>query len=501
MSTSLSIAHESQRRIIRQTGLLLFCSAGAMLAAVLTAMLAEEHPFAIAVVVVACFLLVMVWRQPVTGIVLLVFCAAWIEQFKPPKGIAGDLTDRIPFFTSLSDGVGLQGVYVTPAELAISAIIVIWLIKGIANRELRLPRSHLAGGMVVMVALVALAAVQGVARDADLKALLWEVRPWAYLAVTYILASQLVRTPRALQALMWAIVIGSGLKAFQGVARYWQTRNVFPRPDELLAHEEAVFFGIFMLLTCALWLFGQKGWLRRVATALLPLVVFANLANTRRTAWVILGLGLVGLLPIAWLRFPRRRQLLRSALIGLFVGSLLYVPIFWNSSGVLGQPVRAFRSSIQPSPRDRESNGYRALENANLGVNIRKSAPFGEGFGLPIKYGIPITDIRNRDSFISYVPHDGILYVWMRMGFPGAIAFFFLFGAALVSACRLARAGPNDLALFASLVVCALLAYIVMGYYDLGLFWFRIAIVMGCLLGALEAAWRMVPPATMVTAR
>ena len=30
----------------------------------------------------------------------------------------------------------------------------------------------------------------------------------------------------------------------------------------------------------------------------------------------------------------------------------------------------------------------------------------------------------------------------------------------------------------------------VQGYYDMGLYWFRIAAVMGCLLGALEAARR-----------
>jgi hypothetical protein len=33
--------------------------------------------------------------------------------------------------------------------------------------------------------------------------------------------------------------------------------------------------------------------------------------------------------------------------------------------------------------------------------------------------------------------------------------------------------------------------YVTQGFYDMGLYWFRIAIVMGCLMGALEAARRL----------
>ncbi|HLB75824.1 MAG TPA: hypothetical protein VJO72_02210, partial [Candidatus Dormibacteraeota bacterium] len=36
--------------------------------------------------------------------------------------------------------------------------------------------------------------------------------------------------------------------------------------------------------------------------------------------------------------------------------------------------------------------------------------------------------------------------------------------------------------------VCTLIAYLMEGYYDFGLWWFRVAILVGCVLGGLEAA-------------
>ncbi len=41
------------------------------------------------------------------------------------------------------------------------------------------------------------------------------------------------------------------------------------------------------------------------------------------------------------------------------------------------------------------------------------------------------------------------------------------------------------------LTVCAVVAYLVQGYNDMGFTWFRIALCMGVLLGTTEAALRL----------
>ena len=76
-----------------------------------------------------------------------------------------------------------------------------------------------------------------------------------------------------------------------------------PRPEAILGHEEAFFFGVFIILTCALWLYEIRGRMRVVATCLLPFVVIADMANARRTAWLIIAVSIVTLLVISFRTF------------------------------------------------------------------------------------------------------------------------------------------------------------------------------------------------------
>jgi hypothetical protein len=61
----------------------------------------------------------------------------------------------------------------------------------------------------------------------------------------------------------------------------------------------------------------------------------------------------------------------------------------------------------------------------------------------------------------------------------------------VVRGCALARAGDRELAVLGALSACAVVAYLVQGYNDMGFFWFRIALCFGTLLGAMEAAHRV----------
>ena len=137
------------------------------------------------------------------------------------------------------------------------------------------------------------------------------------------------------------------------------------------------------------------------------------------------------------------------------------------------------------------SNQYRQAEDANLVLNVQASNGIGKGFGVPIDYAIPITDLSNISSAIDFVPHNGVLYVWMRMGLLGEIAFFSMVGAMIMRACQLVKVADRELALLGTVVVCAIVGYVVQGYNDMGFFWFRIAVGLGVLLGAVEAALRL----------
>lgn len=89
---------------------------------------------------------------------------------------------------------------------------------------------------------------------------------------------------------------------------------------------------------------------------------------------------------------------------------------------------------------------------------------------------------------INFIPHNTIFYVWLRLGTLGAIALFWMVGSAVVAACRPARHRDRDLALIGTLAPCAIIGWLLQGWYDKGIVAFRIIVIVGCLLGAIEAA-------------
>jgi hypothetical protein len=434
------------------------------------------------------------WRWPATGVVTLLGAATVFEQFK--YAIAGTqldaFTDRVPLFASLQGGFRLSGFVMSPIDIAVGLMILVWLTRGLTNRSLRVPRTSLAACLGVLLALMLIALLRGLGLGGDqTRAALWEARPWIYLGATYLVSSQFMTSRRALNAVLWTFVLGSGFKAVQGVYIFFGTRNLAPPPDAILAHEESFFFGIFTMLALSLWVYRQRGWLRITATSLLPLVLLADLGNARRTAWLILGADLLVMAVLAYVALPQRRSVIRRFATVLLVVSIVYFPLEWNSTSTFAQPARAVRSAFAPSARDTLSNAYRQQEDTNLAAMIARYSPFGTGFGVQINYNVaPIVDISNVDSFIGYVPHNGVLYVWMRGGLPGELALWMFVAAALLLAIRATRARDPMVAVLGALVACATVAWVIQGYDDMGFYFFRIALAMGCLLGLLEAAMR-----------
>jgi len=450
---------------------------------------------------------ILLWKRPQLGPVVVVAAALTVEQFPYLVGTRnGAATDRIPLFMGLG-----KGAHVTPADLLLLMLLVIWLLKRGTSATRPLPRSPVRTAIVAVLVAVAVGVAVGLAHHGSLRIALMEVRPYVYLATTFLLASVLLTTHAAMRALLWTFVLCSGFKAAQGLVIFMSARHLDPRPEAVLGHEEAFFFGLFVFLTLGLWLFQIKGALRTTATALLPIVIAGDLVNSRRTAWLILAVGIVALVAIGFACLPSRRSFLKRLVVVLALVTAVYLPAYWNHTGGLAGPAEAIHSFIKADPRDAASDLYRVQEDANLKLNIREGAPFGKGFGVPIDYALPIVNISTIDPLIAYIPHNGVLYVFMRMGVLGAVAFWSLLGAGIVGGCRLARCRDRELALIGALLVCGLLAYAVEGYNDQGFFFYRIAFVVGTLLGLGEAARRLcastiddqepraIPPATTET--
>jgi hypothetical protein len=444
--------------------------------------------------VVAVALVIAVWRRPELSPIVLLVGALTIEQFPFPAALPGatttgvtpsDYTDRLPLF----HGVG--GVHLSPADLLVLTLVVIWLLKRGTSATASVPRSPLTWAVGALLLAVGVGVIVGQAHHGELRTAFTEVRPYFYLAAAYLVATVFVTRLEILRLAMWALVLCSGFKATQAVYSFLSVRNQFPRPDFVVGHEEALFFALFIILTISLWLFEVPGRLRTTATFLLPLVLVADLVNSRRAAWLILGGALIALTGITLAAVPARRHYLTRFLAVLTVIGAFYFPAYWNHSGALAGPARAVKSAVSPNMRDESSDVYRIEENQNLKLNIRQGGVLGKGFGLPIDYALPIDDISSIDPMIRFVPHNGVLYIFMRMGLLGTMAFWSLLAIGIITGCRLVRSGNREVALFGALLACALVGYALEGSYDKGFFMYRIAFAIGTLLGLGEAARRL----------
>lgn len=430
------------------------------------------------------------WRSQPAPVVAFLLGACLIDRYPDPR--AGAVLAHLPFWRS----VGNTHVY--PFEVLLAMAILAWVGRDAVRRRLALPRSRLAAGMWVLAGVGLLGWVHGLLSGGDFTISLEELRPWLYLAAVYLLASRLVSSPRTLEVMLWTLVLAIGLRAVYGVYRWQALSSLHPPPETILEHDDTVFFTLYVLLTLSLWALGHRGWLRRVATLLLPFVVLSDLANDRRTAWLLLPACLLLLVVVAWVRRPDRRP--RTALI-LAISVVVagtYVLAFRDSTGLLGAPAHALWSAFRPDPRDLASDNYRTEELQNLSIDIHQVPLTGLGFGIRYGTPIPMVDVSTTiDPLIFYIPHDTVLWVWLRMGVLGMGAFWWVVAAAVVAAARLVRDGDARLALFGTVVLSAMICYLGQGWLDQGLASLRIAALMGCLLGAMEAAATMAPAETL----
>lgn len=444
------------------------------------------HPMAVTLLPLG-LLPFLFWRLEGSVPVFFVAASALIERFG--NGLADATTEHVPLFTSLSDGAGVAGIYLLPLEVALAiAGVAIWLRSETRTSHRALLASRLAIAVVLLAAVIIGAELHGLAVGGDFKASLWEARPWFYIALLFVICSRSTPSVATLTAVLWAMIVASGLKGFQGTVRFIGNLDLNPRPESLLEHDESFFLSVYLALTAGLWMFGVRGRLRTVATALLPFVIVAALGNGRRVIWLILGVQAVVLLAIGWVARPQKRRVILAFAVLLMVTTAVYLPVFWNGEGAFAQPARSVRSAFSPDPRDDASNVYRQIENANLGIAIKQSVASGVGFGLPIENVIPNAEIASIDPSIAYIPHNGILYLWMRTGTLGALAFWLFVGSVIVRGCVLARKTKEPIiAVLGSAAVMMVIAYVIQGWYDMGLTSLRIAVYVGALAGCVEA--------------
>ena len=380
---------------------------------------------------------------------------------------------------------GISGSVVSPLELLLLFSLGAWLVAGMVRRHLEFRGGRLRWHVTLFVAALLLGLVRGAAAGGSSYVALWEVRFLFYIPVCYFLAANTIRSRKELRLLTAIILLATATYGIEGAYRKLvliDTGRMSQQIDNAWGHDSAVFLSNMILLVLAQRVFGGTAWQRRLGPLLLPIVAFVLLASQRRAANVTL---LVSLAVFFFVFLIVHRRAFFQIAVPLVLAGAIYFPLFWNNTGILGQPARAVRSMITPDVRDEASNYYREVEKINVRATILANPLLGVGFGREFLFVIPLADLSFW-QFWRYEPHNNILWIWLKTGAPGFAVFWALIGSAIVSAAHFAKAlrGPDERS-FALFSLGVVISSMVFCWVDTGLTFPRFAVVLGTTLGTL----------------
>lgn len=484
-SSSLSVASlrakERRRLLSIVIAFTLFAITASLLLITLSGIIPKlSATLSISIVILPAFL-VWLWQRPVRGLYVLAALAVIQEEVPPTVSFPDDIGQYFPFFEDIATWTHIKGISFSVAELYMLLIALIWLLKGIGERSLHFDKGTLMRPMSLYMAMVVFAETHGIMSGGDFRVSLWEIRSQIYMFVAYILACNLMRTRKQINAFIWILLLGTGLKGIQGTFRYLVTlhRNL-NGIEALFPHEQSFFYNAYLTLVPLLFLYNGSRRMKRIALWLLPFVLIASLANQRRAAIMAIAVGMAGLLLLTFITHPPRRRLIAGLLIVLAVVLPPYYILYSGKSGLIAEPARAIASAFHPDTRDAGSNQYRVNEDKDILATMKSSPIIGYGFGKPMFTPYTLPDISMYYVWWNIMPHDSILWIWMRLGTIGYLLFWFMIGSAVVQItrliCRLTDLFLKGLAVFIPLLI---IQQIIFSYLDLQWTNYRNLIFMG----------------------
>ena len=450
----------------------------------------SDEPGYIGAVIGVLLVLPLIWNRPALGLYITIGGAFVFETF--PLGFPDSITDDSAFFQTLRAVGGPRFLIFSGFEIIAVFTLVAVALRRISEKKIPLETGPLFAAISFYIAMVMFGFLNGVMRGGDVEAALWEIRTQVYLFVAYLIAVNTITNRKQLPIIFWVIIGSVALKGLIGSWRFLITldgklggiTSIARTSNSVMAHEESYLFALFFCFILILYLFRSHRGQLLVAILVMAPVVLAFLINQRRAGNLALMLGVAFILVMAFfLLRPQRKQLLIGCLL-IAVITPIYFAATWNSKSIIAEPTRAVRSLVFPEGRDTTSNLSREIEALDLKYNIQGSPIIGRGYGRSIIFFIPIPAQNYDFYFWDIVPHNTILWVWMRLGVVGFSAFWFMSGRGIVHALLVAKnARDKYIQSTAIFGVISMLTWLLMATFDMGLVDFREMILVGAMMG------------------
>ncbi len=340
-----------------------------------------------------------------------------------------------PFFKNMSSRESLMFVndqlILSPLEVLGMVTILAWFLRRLVDPTWTFRRGRLFWPLIVFSGFVLFGVLRGRSTGGDTRVAIFEFRPLLYMILVYFLVTNLLERRRQYQAVLLLSFVAVSIQSIFSLVYYRGLPAAERESLESLTEHSAtihmnalfVFFLAVMMLRCR----ARYRW----SMALLSVpVVYAYLLSQRRAAMVALFVGVIIVLVAVWNRRRRMFWFVTPVLTVLGLGLVLGT---WNAEGAIGLPAQAVKTVLFPeqlSGADQSSNLYRDLEKFDLWFTIRQNPIFGIGFGQKFYMPYRLPDISFFE-FWEYMPHNAVLWVWLKLGFFGFATMFFLFGRAV----------------------------------------------------------------------
>ena len=343
-----------------------------------------------------------------------------------------------PFLKNLSSRESISFVAdslsISPAYIVRGTGAALAILRGYAENGTVLPRHPLRWPLVIFTSFVCFGFFRGIVmRGGDLRIAIFEGKALFYILLIFTSAVYAYTEPRHYRLGLVAILAGVFVQSLLSI-EYYNGLDPIQRDglERLTEHGSALGQNLVVLTLLGLVLFAPRRPVVKAVlfTAALPTVYVMLLGQRRAGMATLMVAGLLLAIALFW----RRRRLFWTLVPAAGVLAAGYVAAFWNSDSAAALPARAIKSIISPgssSARDQSSDLYRVVENYNLVFTIRAERVFGIGFGNPFYRPVSLPDISVFE-FNAYLPHNSILWIWIKLGFAGFVALFYLLAKAIL---------------------------------------------------------------------
>ncbi len=323
---------------------------------------------------------------------------------------------------------------ISPLDVSLVVGFGVTAIDQYARTRRLLPPSQLTRPILVFTAFVVLGFLNGVfAAGGDVRIAVLEARPLFYLLLTFGIVINLCTQPHHLRHALWWTLAGVTVQSLLSLEFYGRLdpaqRDAL---ESLNEHGSTLGHNLVIITLLGLLLLRAHALVARVALliAMAPTIFIVFVAQRRAG---IAALAIAGVLALTVLFWRRRSKFWVVAPIVTIV-TLGYLGAFWSSTSAVAFPAQAIKSIVAPSSastQDQNSDLYRLAEAFDLNYTIRTAPVTGIGFGRAFYRPVPLPDITFFE-LNAFVPHNSILWIWLKTGFFGFAAMFYLFAKAIV---------------------------------------------------------------------